>query len=594
MLNAGIIRKTELKRNYMMATDNQNRKAIVVMENTIKKTKLQSYLQINNYQPHNICFIQKGNNYPTILIAMIHSFRPDDLIVLRADELSSDPAAVQDILDISFRMKIRVISILDRITVKAQGAYLRKMEHMTFTSVVRQRTGNFWRADIYDKLGIENKEIKKKKRIGIYCRVSTREQTLGYSIDNQKNKCQDYMHLFNDDYTEAVLYIDEGHSASTLERPSIKQMLQDVRDRKLDEIIIYKLDRLTRNVIDTYELLNMFANNDVNLVAVMDNLDITTANGKLVVGILAIFAQWERETIVERTNDGLLQMAMEGKYPKSGVLLGYSKDKEKYLTINEETASIIKSIFMYAKAGYPLSDIRIKIKEIYDYKLRTDRIKRIIFENGYYGEFTYKDYVFPDVMQAIVSKEDAMEAKKVVGKRSVAYGKEQNKFYYRNKITCKNCGNILGGIPTYKRNKKYYYYYCKKCNQRINQDVICHQAIHDMITHIDKADYTREAEDILRDINRLQRKLKTVSRQYAEDFLSDEAYDTIVKSINLKLNKEKARFGKIKIVNGYNWNELSDSEKRGFIEQTILTMYVDLSKKEIIKIEYHENDNEKK
>ena len=106
MLNAGIIRKTELKRNYMMATDNQNRKAIVVMENTIKKTKLQSYLQINNYQPHNICFIQKGNNYPTILIAMIHSFRPDDLIVLRADELSSDPAAVQDILDISFRMKI--------------------------------------------------------------------------------------------------------------------------------------------------------------------------------------------------------------------------------------------------------------------------------------------------------------------------------------------------------------------------------------------------------------------------------------------------------------------------------------------------------
>ncbi|MFR5525352.1 MAG: hypothetical protein ACLTJG_10570 [[Clostridium] innocuum] len=66
------------------------------------------------------------------------------------------------------------------------------------------------------------------------------------------------------------------------------------------------------------------------------------------------------------------------------------------------------------------------------------------------------------------------------------------------------------------------------------------------------------------------------------------------KIINLKLNKEKARFGKIKIVNGYNWNELSDSEKRGFIEQTILTMYVDLSKKEIIKIEYHENDNEKK
>lgn len=525
---------------------------------------------------------------------MIHSFQPEDLIVLQADELSCDPTAVQNILNLSFHMKIRVISILDRITIKAQGAYLRKMEHMTFTSVVRQKTGNFWRADIYDKLGIESKEVKKKKRIGIYCRVSTREQTLGYSIDNQKNKCQDYMNLFNDDYVEPVFYIDEGHSASTLERPGIKQILQDVRNHKLNEIIIYKLDRLTRNVIDTYELLSMFTENDVNLVAVMDNLDITTANGMLVVGILAIFAQWERETIIERTNDGLLQMAMEGKYPKSGVLLGYTKDKDKYLSIDEETAPIIRSIFMYARAGYPLSDIRIKIKEIYDYKLRTDRIKRIIFENGYYGEFTYKDYVFPDVMQAIVSKEEAMEAKKVVGKRSVAYGKEQNKFYFRNKITCNNCGGLLGGIPTYKRNKKYYYYYCKKCNQRINQDVISHQIIHDMITYTDKTDYKNEAEVILRSINRLQRKLKTVSKQYAEDFISDEAYDTVVRSINLKLNKEKARFGRIKIINGHNWNELSDDEKRGFVERTILTMRVDLNKKEIIKIEYHENDGKKK
>lgn len=135
---------------------------------------------------------------------MIHSFQPEDLIVLQADELSCNPTAVQDILDLSFHMKIRVISILDRITIKAQGAYLRKMEHMTFTSVVRQKTGNFWRADIYDKLGIESKEVKKKKRIGIYCRVSTREQTLGYSIDNQKNKCRDYMNLFNDDYVEPV------------------------------------------------------------------------------------------------------------------------------------------------------------------------------------------------------------------------------------------------------------------------------------------------------------------------------------------------------------------------------------------------------
>lgn len=241
---------------------------------------------------------------------------------------------------------------------------------------------------------------------------------------------------------------------------------------------------------------------------------------------------------------------------------------------------------MYARAGYPFSDIQIKIMESYNYKIRTERMRRIIFENGYYGEFTYKGYVFPDVMQAIVNKDVAMEARKVAGKRSVAYGKEQNKFYYRNKITCRNCGNLLGGVPTYKKKKKYYYYYCKACNQRINQDVINHQTIHDMIIHTDMANYKDEAEDILRNINKLQRKLKTVSRQYAEDLIIDEAYDTIVRSINSKLIKEKAKFGKIKIINGHNWNELSDSEKRGFVEQTILTMCIDLGKKEIVKIEY--------
>ena len=124
--------------------------------------------------------------------------------------------------------------------------------------------------------------------------------------------------------------------------------------------------------------------------------------------------------------------------------------------------------------------------------------------------------------------------------------------------------------------------------------MISHQIIHDMITYTDKTDYKNEAEVILRSINRLQRKLKTVSKQYAEDFISDEAYDTVVRSINLKLNKEKARFGRIKIINGHNWNELSDDEKREFVEQTILTMRVDLNKKEIIKIEYHENDSKKK
>ena len=90
-------------------------------------------------------------------------------------------------------------------------------------------------------------------------------------------------------------------------------MLNDIENDEIDEIIIYKLDRISRSVLDVYYLLNNLLSKDVNLVAILDNLDIKTANGRMVIGILAIFAQWERENTIERTNDGLLRMAREGR-----------------------------------------------------------------------------------------------------------------------------------------------------------------------------------------------------------------------------------------------------------------------------------------
>ena len=177
------------------------------------------------------------------------------------------------------------------------------------------------------------------------------------------------MNLFDYEVEKVTFYIDDGMSASTLKRKELQRMISDVRDNKIDEIIIYKLDRLTRSVQDVYQLIQLFLSYDVNLVAVMDAIDIKSANGRLLIGILAIFAQWERETICERTNDGQLQMTLEGKYPKGGCPYGYIKDEEKRLIVDDSRKQAVIDIFTLASAGKTNAHISAYIEKEYKKKL---------------------------------------------------------------------------------------------------------------------------------------------------------------------------------------------------------------------------------
>ncbi|MCR0568868.1 recombinase family protein [[Clostridium] innocuum] len=546
------------------------------------KKKLDLFLKICDFQNDNVRYFRWDDNVETLL-SQIDSFKAHDLIVLTADDLSDDRKRLNTLLDLLMIKRIRILSVLDRIEIHSNRYYLSRYEKALFVSAAVSRSQHMKqkRSAAYPPHRSEHK----KEHIGIYCRVSTREQTLGYSIENQKAKNLMYLELFDYSPEHVEFYIDDGQSAASLDRKDMRRMLEDVKDGKLDEIIIYKLDRLTRNVIDTYELVQMFLDLEVNLIAVLDNLDIHSANGRMILGILAIFAQWERETIIERTNDGQLQMAAEGKYPKPGCPLGYSKDKDMYLSVDDSTAKIVKDIFKWAKS-YTFVEIQKRVKSVYELDLRIDRIRRVIFEDGYYGEFLYKDIVFPEVFPALISKEESLEARKMSGKRAVMYGKEQNKFYYRNKVKCSCCGEIAIGIPTYKSSKRYYYYYCKGCNKRINQDVIINESLYEVICRIDKASLETAIQESMKKIERLEAKLKRVTRQYAEDLITDDAYILVTKELDVKIKKEKGYFGSIKIVNGAAWSDLSDEEKRKLIESAILTMTVDFEKKRILDIEY--------
>lgn len=553
-------------------------KSVLVFASDQKSRKMINiYLKLYGYEEVCVQIIRKVDPADMgEIVRMIDQHHPQEVIVLYAGEFSWSIELQHYFFDRILERGVNITSIYDRLTVHADQYYLRMIEkrELISRSMLQKREDS--REQIKRSMFNDNRG----KRVAAYLRVSSREQTLGYSIENQREKISMYLELFEYEDVKIDFFVDSGRSASSLKRPQLQEMLKRIKNDEYDEVIVYKLDRLTRNVIDVYHLLQMFLEMDVNLIAILDNLDIKTANGRLLVGMLAIIAQWERETIVERTNDGLMQMALEGKYPIKGFPFGYYKDEKNFLYIDPKTKPIVRLIFRLAQRGHIYTEIVYKVKEEYDISLRPEYIKKILFHPGYYGKFTYKNIVFQDVMPAIVTEEEAKEAQRIFGMRGV-YGKEQNKFIYRHKVYCEKCDKMLYGIPTYKVNKRYYYYYCKECRKRVNQELLIERTLLPMLKRKKDVDEKAELERSQKIVHQLSLKAKKVTRDYAAGMLDDQIYTGIIAELEKKMRSERNKARHIKIENDISWEKLSDDAKRGIIESSITEIKVDLNEKRI-------------
>lgn len=193
----------------------------------------------------------------------------------------------------------------------------------------------------------------KKKRIGLYTRVSTEMQTDGYSIQGQLNQLKKYCQFQG--YKVVDEYTDRGISGKTTQRPELQRMLKDAKEDKLDCIMVYKTNRLARNTSDLLSIVERLYKLNVEFFSLTEKIEIATSTGKLMLQILASFSEFERNTIVENVYNGQRQRTIEGYY-QGNLPLGYDKipDSKKELIINQHEANIVKYIFeSYAKGhGY--------------------------------------------------------------------------------------------------------------------------------------------------------------------------------------------------------------------------------------------------
>ncbi len=211
------------------------------------------------------------------------------------------------------------------------------------------------------------KRIKKAssaRRTSAYIRVSTEEQaTIGVSLDAQEARIAAYAIAMGFNVSDVVQ--DAGVSAKTLQRPGIGKILNDVRAGKIERVIILKLDRITRSTRDLAELLETFAKADAALVSVSESLDTKSAAGRLVVNMLGVVAQWEREAIGERTATALghkrLTSQAYGPTP-----FGYRREGKTLVPEATEQAALTEALrldragFSFRAIGRALTDLGVK------------------------------------------------------------------------------------------------------------------------------------------------------------------------------------------------------------------------------------------
>lgn len=198
----------------------------------------------------------------------------------------------------------------------------------------------------------------------IYIRVSTEEQANeGFSINAQKEKLRKYAEI--NDWNIVGYYLDDGISGKNIkDRPAVQRLINDVKEGKVKNVLIYKLDRLTRSMKDLLYLIDLFEEYNCTFNSQTEKIDSSNAVGRMFIKIIGIFAEFERENLAERITLGYEQKTKEGNYTNCNGVYGYNYIKGGNLVVNKDEAYYVRKIFKWYLNGDSMLKIANKLREL--------------------------------------------------------------------------------------------------------------------------------------------------------------------------------------------------------------------------------------
>lgn len=312
----------------------------------------------------------------------------------------------------------------------------------------------------------------KRKRCAVYCRVSSDErldQSFN-SIDAQREAGVAYVASQKTEGWELVpdFYEDPGFSGGNMERPGLKRLLKDIQAGRIDIVVVYKIDRLSRSLADFAKMVEVFDNQTVSFSSVTQQINSATSMGRLMLNVLLSFAQFEREVTGERIRDKIAASKRKGMWMGGSVPLGY-RVENRSLQIEPTEAELVQRIFEQFIAEKSTTKI---VKELNAQGIQSKRKKdfckqsiyKILHNRTYIGEITHKGECFPAQHEGLIDQvtwerthailsEDSRKRCKNTWDR-----KNRNDFLLRG-IAYTEEGDLLIPMATKKPNGKVYRYY---------------------------------------------------------------------------------------------------------------------------------------
>ena len=375
-------------------------------------------------------------------------------------------------------------------------------------------------------------------------RVSTEDQAKeGFSLPEQKERLESFCKFKG--YEIVEYYQDAGLSAKTgNHRPEFERLKNDIKSKKINTIVALKLDRITRSIYDWENLMTFLDENDAYLDCVNDEINTTTANGKMISRLLMSVSQNEIERTSERTKIGMAGAIKSGHIPHQAPL-GY-KHENKKLVIDYSTKDIVIRIFdlYYNGLSYKkISNLFNEEKVLGRDNWRDTTITTILENEIYKGDFvhgkrTKHPAYYEDVVEPIISKEMWEECQVQKKKNSKSY-KRTLTYLYLQKLKCPKCNRILGGkATTNRKGNAYFYYYCNDCkiqfkenlindyfNQFIDELVEYDSVVNQFFLPMIKQKFDEPKQQLEKEINEQKNKLERIKKAYINGVFELKEYN---------------------------------------------------------------------
>ncbi len=401
----------------------------------------------------------------------------------------------------------------------------------------------------------------------IYYRVSTEDQAQnGVSLEQQKKACLEY--ALNHDIEIIKLFHDDGVSAKTVNRKGLQDLLAYCQKnyKNVDSVIVYKIDRLSRNVKDYATILMALEELKIKFISATETVD-KTPSGKLIGTIMASFAQFDNDVRSERVSSCMLEKIKQGiwcyKAPL-GYLNARDSQNKAIITIDQERVEIIRMAFeKFSTGAYQMEEIRklmIKagFKSWKNKELSNQTLFKILTDKFYLGIMTVNGQEYPGTHEKIISEQIFYKCQKLIknGNKgdNISIARVNETFPLRHFILCPHCGRPLTACMSKSKNGKLYPFY--KC-------------------------YNKECHG-----------LKSVSK----DKLEDEFHDLlkrITPSEKWLKNYQKILLEVVKEKNGAMKNNLNSTKEKLAVLQTEKAKLIEMKKKDLLDDEDFKNEMEK-